>query len=292
MESSNRQARLLFPIQGRWFLLLIVMPYFWLPGLDLLYIFLDPLFPNLIDNTFLDDQVYYYYLATVEALVIILLFLITKADWRGFFKPFNQRALTPALEITGFSFILSGFLVYLTFLPLSYIAPEFVTFWFVESPPILDIVDGKLPLLSNLLGFISLVVLAPVIEEVIYRGILLQRWGSKYGSTTAILMSSAIFGALHTDPFGAFVFGILMSYLLIRSNSLVLPILCHAANNLLVWVWLYVDFLAFGDYQYTLEMFQSEWVYAALFTLLSAIWFYRLAPKIPPFKGWQLPKWF
>jgi len=79
--------------------------------------------------------------------------------------------------------------------------------------------------------FFSVAVFAPVVEEIIFRGIMIERFGSKYGYKVAVLLSSFFFGVLHMDIIGAFFFGVVLSVLYLRTRSLLLPFLIHAANN-------------------------------------------------------------
>ena len=77
-----------------------------------------------------------------------------------------------------------------------------------------------------------MVVLAPLLEEFFFRGILFTRWSVKWGKVRGILLSSFLFGLLHADIIGAFVFGIVMCVLYIRTNTLWVPIVVHGLNNL------------------------------------------------------------
>ena len=90
-----------------------------------------------------------------------------------------------------------------------------------------------------LLGFISVVVVAPIIEEFLFRGFLysqlrrsaLKDWG-------AIAVSSLVWTAIHFQYeigilFFLFLFGLFLGYLRLKYNSLLIPIALHAINNLL-----------------------------------------------------------
>jgi len=91
--------------------------------------------------------------------------------------------------------------------------------------------SSSVPILYNLLEIFSLIIVAPIVEEFIFRGILLHRWASKWGLIPAILVSSLIFGCLHINPVGLSLFGIVMSLLYIKTRTLIVPMVAHALNN-------------------------------------------------------------
>ena len=77
-------------------------------------------------------------------------------------------------------------------------------------------------------------VIAPLVEEIFFRGFLFQGFRQRYGWMPAIFLSSAIFGAAHLDPVSfipTFVLGCILAYMYHRSNSLWPGILFHAAIN-------------------------------------------------------------
>ena len=88
------------------------------------------------------------------------------------------------------------------------------------------------PGLYNAQVFVVVVIVAPVVEEFIFRGLLLTRWSLKWGATPGILVSSLVFALLHGNPVGIFAFGVVMSLLYIRTRTLLVPIAAHSLNNL------------------------------------------------------------
>ncbi len=77
----------------------------------------------------------------------------------------------------------------------------------------------------------TLVVAAPVMEEIVFRGVLLRRWIASWGWTPAIVVSSVLFGALHEWALGATAFAVVMCALTLRSGSLWPAIFVHALGN-------------------------------------------------------------
>ena len=81
---------------------------------------------------------------------------------------------------------------------------------------------------------ISLYFLAPIKEELLYRGFLLNRLCTIVGFWPAAIVSSAIFALGHRNPFSAFLSGIWLStlYSPTLGGSLVFPIMIHMIQNI------------------------------------------------------------
>lgn len=110
-----------------------------------------------------------------------------------------------------------------------------IEYWFpghMDSAPLDPSVDTWLFILGN---FLVLVIFAPLVEELIYRKILLNSWASKWGVARAMVFTSLLFGIQHFDIFGAVIFGVTMAVLAIRNHNQISNIIVHALNNLIVF---------------------------------------------------------
>lgn len=80
----------------------------------------------------------------------------------------------------------------------------------------------------------ALVLLVPLVEETVYRG-MMQTWlERRYGPTAALLCTGLIFGLSHLNLVGLpslLMSGLVFSYAFRASGSLWLPLLLHAAAN-------------------------------------------------------------
>ena len=152
--------------------------------------------------------------------------------------------------------------VYLLFLPLSYVFPGFVKLWHLENSTIMIWQRGENYILANAINYLTIVLVAPVLEEFFVRGILLTRWTVKWGTTRAILASSAAFALLHTNFLGAFCFACAMAILYIRTKSLFIPISLHILNNLTAWImeFLTMDIDTPASYGTIVEFQESWWM--------------------------------
>jgi len=76
-------------------------------------------------------------------------------------------------------------------------------------------------------------VLPGICEETMFRGYIINGF-QKFGFWKAIVITGLFFGLLHLDPFRFIpvtLLGIWLGYLLLKTNSLYVPILAHIANN-------------------------------------------------------------
>lgn len=90
-------------------------------------------------------------------------------------------------------------------------------------------------MMNNPLGIISIVVMAPLVEELLFRGAiqghLMRKWKMPY---LGIVVSSLIFGVVHGNPAQipfAFVVGMALGWMYYLTGSLVPGILMHFINN-------------------------------------------------------------
>ncbi len=83
-------------------------------------------------------------------------------------------------------------------------------------------------------SFFLLVVVAPVTEEVLFRGLILRGFLANYSKKSAILLSALLFAIMHTNPWqfiSAFVAGVVLAWLLIETGSLLPCLFAHAVAN-------------------------------------------------------------
>lgn len=87
------------------------------------------------------------------------------------------------------------------------------------------------------------VLISPIAEELIFRGIILNRLKLVISVPIAILVSSLCFGILHSygSIISAFVFGLCMCILYIKTNNILIPISAHIMNNFFAEALYYLD---------------------------------------------------
>jgi membrane protease YdiL (CAAX protease family) len=125
-------------------------------------------------------------------------------------------------------------------------------------------------ILRNRWGYLTVGLLAPVCEELVFRGAILRallRWRRGWA---AITISALLFSLVHANPVQmphAFVIGLLLGWLYYRTDSVVPGVVYHWVNNSIA----YVVYNLYPNPEMTLiELFGSQRSVAAavLFSLL------------------------
>lgn len=83
--------------------------------------------------------------------------------------------------------------------------------------------------------FMLMVVAAPILEELIFRGIILDGLLKKYSPEKSILLSSFLFGLVHLNPWQfvtGLIIGIFAGWIYYKTKSLSLSIIIHASANM------------------------------------------------------------
>ncbi|MCM1084362.1 MAG: CPBP family intramembrane metalloprotease [Clostridium sp.] len=95
-------------------------------------------------------------------------------------------------------------------------------------------------------SLIQVCLLAPVIEEILMRGVVLGGLKHTYGILRALIISSALFGLLHfnmVQTLSAFVCGIVLGLLYIKTNCIFCCILAHCGYNLISYCVLILPYI-------------------------------------------------
>jgi len=166
-------------------------------------------------------------------MMIALIWLIAYSKRESFFKiyRFNNKPtmLQIYLAITiGFSAVFfSSFIVR----GLAWLLPDAYASY-VEA-------FENLQLGSPLSFFIAVVIIAPLFEEILFRGFVFDQVERHFSPTAAVIVSGLLFGVYHLNVFqGTFasVLGIVLGLSLLWTNSIRIPIIIHLVNNAVAWM--------------------------------------------------------
>lgn len=145
----------------------------------------------------------------------------------------------------------------------------------------------KAVMASNV-GFIAIAILAPIAEEVVFRGAILNWLMRSQPAWKAMVISSLLFAVVHGNPAQmphAMLIGMLLAWLTVRTGSIVPAIIVHIVNNSLAFV-CYALWPETYDMS-IIDMFKGEWLYASIAIAISLavfipamIYIYRLTTDI------------
>lgn len=121
----------------------------------------------------------------------------------------------------------------------------FLSFFGTEIPEVtVEVGSGILP---DLLSFITTVLFAPVLEELIFRGCILESL-KKYSTSFAVVFSALLFALLHLNLYQGlpvFGMGLVFGWIYVRTGSLRTTIVLHLINNLVAMISGYLPDLAY-----------------------------------------------
>ena len=145
-----------------------------------------------------------------------------KADVREVFAP---DVIKPVFAVVILNIFLSYGMLYL-------------------SNSLLDIVPSVNIFHSFLTGsLITTILISPISEELIFRGVFLNRLQLAVPVVFAVLISSLLFAALHSfgSIFSAFIFGICIAILYLKTDNIFVAIFSHFFNNLFAEIIVVLD---------------------------------------------------
>ena len=118
--------------------------------------------------------------------------------------------------------------------------------WLQENMPELPnwIEDQQEMLLGNYWGYLAIGLLAPLAEEIVFRGAILRSLLEKpltthHSPLTAIIISALLFALVHMNPAQmpyAFIAGLLLGWMYWRTGSILPGMAYHWANNSVAYI--------------------------------------------------------
>ena len=138
---------------------------------------------------------------------------------------------------------------------------------------------------SYLSALFSAVVIAPVGEEIVHRGIILKGLLAHYTQNRAIVWSAVLFGLMHLNPWQfpvIFILGLVFAYWVIQTESLWPAILGHALHNLIAVTFLHFDVPGYPVPEDLNVVVHNPWwlnVCGPILAILGLWWFYQVAKQ-------------
>jgi membrane protease YdiL (CAAX protease family) len=134
-----------------------------------------------------------------------------------------------------------------------------------------------------------LVIIAPITEELLFRGIILRGLLSRHRPATAVVVTAILFTVLHLNPWqsvSALFLGIVLGWFYVRSGSVAICIFGHATYNSMVVVFPVLPWSIPGmttPPDLTKVEFQPWWLdLSGLAVLLVGLWIFRRSTPPEP----------
>lgn len=171
-----------------------------------------------------------------QIITLLILLLIYKKDIKTY--PTVKKELDLKTLLYGSLFIMavgiiSGYLM------------DFIDYLFPSFGSGYDKIENMLTNSYFISVFASTCVLAPIMEEIMFRGIILNNLLSKRSIWYSIIISSLIFGLIHMNLLqgtNAFILGLALSIAFIKTRNIYVCMFGHFLNNLIAIVSTYTNF--------------------------------------------------
>ena len=180
-----------------------------------------------------DDDLFFIVLLSLVLVFFIWELRDTECLSKNFERLFEPNIRNEILYVFAINIIFAFMFTCLVFgidLIIGFYDPTWVTGFDIDT---VDISVG-----TFLLSAIGSIFYAPVLEELIFRGVLFNRLKIRIGIVPAMLISSFLFGIGH--DFGgitsAFLFGICMCILYLKTDNILVPMSVHFINNVVATV--------------------------------------------------------
>jgi membrane protease YdiL (CAAX protease family) len=159
-------------------------------------------------------------------IVVLIGFKKTKRKFNEVFK-FNNVSLSLWMAIIIF---MIGFVIILSELDniVNYILPMPESFK--------NIFETLMAKQVFVFSVIIMGIIPGLMEELFFRGIILDGLNRNYSKRKAIIISALLFGIVHLNPwqfYGGFIIGLISAWVCINTNSILLSIYIHFFNNVL-----------------------------------------------------------
>ena len=135
---------------------------------------------------------------------------------------------------------------------------------------------------------VSSIILAPIAEELFYRGIVLKQT-ARVSTRFGIIFSGVMFGLMHGNPYQfvmATALGIYFGYITVKTDSLVPSIICHAAVNGMMCL---SDIAGYFGEELSEYAFYAVWAAEILFGIWGILLYSKSEnkPKLPTYSEYH-----
>ncbi|BBE31917.1 CAAX amino protease [Tepiditoga spiralis] len=122
-------------------------------------------------------------------------------------------------------------------------------------------------------------IISPILEEFIFRGIMINRFSLKWNVKKAVIISSIIFGLIHVNKINiitATIYGLIIGIVYVNTKSLKLPMLIHFFVN---FITLIIDFIPDDTSIEDITIFKSDIIFILLIVVPISIYILKTIIK-------------
>lgn len=199
-----------------------------------------------------------------ESIVTLLASFISMAIVIFFALQFKGASFSYLFEGMKFA-SLQVYLVSILFTIFMILAIDPITS-FIPMPEWLEEIMASL-IKKNFASFMTIAIVAPVMEELLFRKVIFEGFLENYSLKKAILMSAFMFALFHLNPWqgiGAFIAGVYLAYLFYKTGDIMLCMFVHFVNNGLG----FSAFIYFDDPLFSITSVMDEPAYLILTILI------------------------
>lgn len=180
--------------------------------LKLLCIYVAAIITGVIAYIILDSKIYAIIFYVVVLLGIIKYIKQEKCDWRKWFSKIEGGVGSIILMI--------------------FVAALLLVINFLLQIALCYIGEAE-PFQFNIFVYIATGLLAPVLEEIVCRGIIVDILKEKHKNVFVVIISALIFYVIHGNPLniGAFLFGIFASLTVLKTKNIIPGMVVHLIYN-------------------------------------------------------------
>lgn len=180
-------------------------------------------------------------------IILILVFLKMNAQRFDFSSNLNARKVSSKIIVLGFIGVFSAIVMVgaVGGLIECFIKSDVLTAGNVNQN------SHTFSVIEKIMILISVSVTGPIVEEIVFRGIIMEKLWEKIGLNRAILFSSIFFGMMHFTSvitvLATTLAGIILAYTYAASKNLINGIIAHGMYNFVAYISVLVQFEIGGN---------------------------------------------
>ena len=137
-----------------------------------------------------------------------------------------------------------------------------------DSGEWLDSIMGMTVGENDIAGYLSVMLIAPISEEIAFRGVMLKKLKESFGFVGCVTVTTVLFGIMHLNPMQSIYvlpMGVMFAYVAYKYDSVIPAIIAHILNNC-------VGMILPGILGRNLKNLESAILFAIFIGLAMVIW--------------------